>query len=118
MNWDGITIDRYIDACEQLKNAELTYTKSQEARNAIRRHYLTPRLYARISRPVRKGNLDAGRATDADLDEIRLRRLQVEIELKTASKDEDRLPMIIKRLSDLHPRLARLEKRASAPGGS
>ena len=110
-----ITIDRYIDACEQLKNAELTYTKSQEARNAIRRHYLT-RLKDIEARE--KGDLDAGRATDADLDEIRLRRLQVEIELKTASKEEDRLPMIIKRLSDLERRIELLEKRAPATGGS
>src|SRR5262249_60091527 len=31
-----ITIDRYIDACEQLKNAELTFVKSPKARDAIR----------------------------------------------------------------------------------
>ncbi len=109
-----ITIDRYIDACEQLKNAELTYAKSSDARNAIRRHYLT-RLKDIEARE--KGDVDAGRATDADLDEIRLRRLQVEIELKTASKEEDRLPMLMKRLSDLERKVEQLEKRSPAPAG-
>jgi hypothetical protein len=110
-----ITIDRYIDACEQLKNAELIFAKSQRARNAIKRHYLT-RLKDIEARE--KGDVNAGKATVADLDEIRLRRLQVEIELKTASKDEDSLPMILKRLSDLERKVERLEKRSSAPAGS
>ena len=110
-----ITIDRYIDACEQLKNAELTFAKSQQARNAIRRHFLT-RLKDIESRE--KGDLDAGKSTDADLDEIRLRRLQVEIELKTGSKEEDRLTMILKRLSELERKVEQLEKRSPAPAGS
>jgi hypothetical protein len=109
-----ITVDRYIDACEQLKNAELTFAKSQQARNAIRRHFLT-RLKDIESRE--KGDLDAGKSTDADLDEIRLRRLQVEIELQTASKEDDRLPMIFKRMSDLERRVEQLEKRSPAPAG-
>ena len=107
-----ITIDRYIDACEQLKNAELIFAKSQQARNAIRRHYLT-RLKDIEARE--KGDIEAGKATAADLDEIRLRRLQVEIELKTASKEEDGLPMILKRLSDLERKVEQLEKRSPAP---
>jgi hypothetical protein len=110
-----LSIDRYIDACEQLKDAELRFAKSQQARNAIRRHYLT-RLKDIETRE--KGEFDAGRATAADLDEIRLRRLQVEIELKTASKEEDGLPMILKRLSDLERKVEQLEKRAPAPAGS
>ena len=110
-----ITIDRYIDACEQLKNAELIYAKSPQARNAIRRHYLT-RLKEIEARE--KGDVEAGKATDADLDEIRLRRLQVEIELKRASKEEDGLPMIVKRLSDLERKVEQLEKRSPAPAGS
>ena len=110
-----ITIDRYIDACEQLKNAELTFAKSQQARDAIRRHYLT-RLKDIEARE--KGHRDAGLATDADLDEIRLRRLQVEIEMKTASKEEGRLSMILKRLSDLERKVEQLEKRSPAPAGS
>jgi Outer membrane efflux protein len=110
-----LTIDRYIDACEQLKNAELSIAKSQQARNAIRRHYLT-RLKDIETRE--KGNVDAGQAAVADLDEIRLRRLQVEIELKTASKEEDGLPMILKRLTDLERKVEQLEKRAPAPAGS
>jgi hypothetical protein len=109
-----ITVDRYIDACEQLKNAELTFAKSQQARNAIRRHFLT-RLKDIESRE--KGDLDAGKSTDADLDEIRLRRLQVEIELQTASKEDDRLPTILKRMSDLERRVEELEKRSPAPAG-
>jgi hypothetical protein len=104
-----ITIDRYIDACEQLKNAELTYAKSPPARNAIRRHYLT-RLKEIEARE--KGDVEAGKATDADLDEIRLRRLQVEIELKRASKEEDGFPAILKRLSDLERKVEQLEKRS------
>ena len=103
-----ITIDRYIDACEQLKNAELIYAKSPQARNAIRRHYLT-RLKEIEARE--KGDVEAGKATDADLDEIRLRRLQVEIELRAASKEEDPLPTMLKRLSDLERRVEQLEKR-------
>ena len=110
-----MTIDRYIDACEQLKNAELTFAKSQQARNAIRRHYLT-RLKDIETRE--KGEFDAGHATVADLDEIRLRRLQVEIELKSASKEEVGLPMILKRLSDLERKVEQLEKRSPAPAGS
>jgi hypothetical protein len=110
-----ITIDRYIDACEQLKNAELTYAKSPQARNAIRRHYLT-RLKEIEARE--KGDVEAGKATDADLDEIRLRRLQVEIELKRASKEEDGLPAILKRLSDLERKVEQFEKRSSARAGS
>jgi hypothetical protein len=110
-----MTIDRYIDACEQLKNAELTFVKSQQARNAIRRHYLT-RLKDIETRE--KGAVDAGQATAADLDEIRLRRLQVEIELKSASKEEDGLPMILKRLSDLERKVEQLDKRSPAPAGS
>jgi hypothetical protein len=110
-----MTIDRYIDACEQLKHAELTFAKSQPARNAIRRHYLTRLKDIEASE---KGNRDAGLATDADLDEIRLRRLQVEIELKTASKEEDSLPMILKRLSDLERKVEQLDKRSRAPAGS
>jgi hypothetical protein len=107
-----ITVDRYIDACEQLKNAELTFAKSEQARNAIRRHFLT-RLKDIESRE--KGDLDAGKSTDADLDEIRLRRLQVEIELKTASKEDDRLPLILKRMSELERKVEQLEKHAPAP---
>ncbi len=110
-----ITIDRFIDACEQLKNAELIFAKSQQARNAIRRHYLT-RLKDIEARE--KGDINAGKATAADLDEIRLRRLQVEIELKTASKEEDSLPMILKRLSDVERKVEQLEKRSPAPARS
>ncbi len=110
-----ITIDRYIDACEQLKNAELTYAKSQQARDAIRRHFLT-RLGDIEARE--KGDVAAGKATDADLDEIRLRRLQVEIELKSPSKEEDGSPSILKRLSDLERKVEQLEKRSNAPAGS
>jgi hypothetical protein len=110
-----LTIDRFIDACEQLKNAELTYAKSQRARTAIRRHYLT-RLKDIEARE--KGDVEAGRATAADLDEIRLRRLQVEIELKTANKDEDPLATILKRLTDLERKVEQLEKRSAAPAGS
>jgi hypothetical protein len=110
-----ITIDRYIDACEQLKNAELTYAKSPQARNAIRRHYLT-RLKEIEARE--KGDVEAGKATDADLDEIRLRRLQVEIELKTESKEADTLPMVLKRLNELERKVEQLEKRSPAPGRS
>ena len=109
-----LTIDRYIDACEQLEKAELRFARSEEARNAIRRHYLT-RLKDIETRE--KADVDGGRATAADLDEIRLRRMQVEIELKSPKRDDNELPAILKRLSDLERRVEQLEKGKPRPAG-
>lgn len=109
-----ITIDSYIDACEEIERIELRFATSQEARNAIRRQYLT-RL--KDIETLRRGEVDAGMATSFDLDEIRLQRMQAEIDLSTPTPEEQSVPAILKRLSDLERKVEQLEKRNPAPAG-
>jgi RNA polymerase sigma factor (sigma-70 family) len=81
-----ITLNRYIDACAQLEKAELLAAADEGERMAARKRYAD--LLAQIERRE-MAELQVGRGTVADLAEIRQRRQQAELDLKTEREDPD-----------------------------
>ena len=90
-----ITLDRVVDACQQLENAELLTAKSDAERDAAKKHFLD--LLKEIEHREQT-ELIAGRGTVADVAEIVLRRIQTEVALKKAQQEAADIDAILRRL--------------------
>jgi RNA polymerase sigma factor (sigma-70 family) len=93
-----ITIDRFMDASEQLELAELRTAPDEESRRAIRQRQLD-RL-KEIERRE-KDELEIGKGTVADITEAHYRRVLAEVNLKSRLEDEANIKTILRRLDDL-----------------
>ena len=106
-----ITIDRFIDASEQLKLAELRTAQTHENCVAIMQRHLD-RL-KEIERRE-KAELDTGRGTIADVSEAHYRRVRAEVDLKFSQTERSDIDSILQRLSDLE-REVRAHQDANRP---
>jgi RNA polymerase sigma factor (sigma-70 family) len=109
-----ITIDRLIEASDQLEKILLQSTRDPAQRMQIRKEALE-RLVGIEKREDTE--MRAGRSTIADLSEIRLRRIQAEIDLKNAENEDTSPAALLERMKQLERRLLELEKRVPAPLG-
>ena len=109
-----ITLDPVIEAGEQLATVELKAAKSPDERNAVKQRHLTrlKEYEARMTAAEKAGQV---RASEVQL--IKIRRLQVELDLKTGEQENADLPAILRRLKELEQKVERFEKRFPAPLG-
>jgi RNA polymerase sigma factor (sigma-70 family) len=89
-----ITVDRFIDASEQLELAELRGAGTALERAAIRKQHFD-RLKAIEARE--SGELQVGRGTAADLKEATVRRMVAELELTTGAKEDAEKASLVRR---------------------
>jgi RNA polymerase sigma factor (sigma-70 family) len=110
----AITLDRFIEVCAQLDTMEL-----KAARNAKQRQIVKQRVLKRLEgiESLGKKAVDHGLAPTADLAEIRLRRMQAEIDLKAPDNEQIDSSAILKRLKELERKVEQLEKRVPASLG-
>jgi hypothetical protein len=103
-----ISLDRFIELCDQLGMMELRTAKSALQREIVKRHVLK-RLEG-VER-LAKQAVDGGLAPAADFAEIQLRRMQAEIDLKSPDNEQIDSSAILKRLKELERKVEQLEKR-------
>jgi hypothetical protein len=102
-----ITLDRFIDACQQLESAESLAAKGETERKAVKEHFLE--LLKEIENREH-AELTVGRGTQADVTEIELRRLQTEIALKKTPPAAFDIDAILHRLSELERKVDLIER--------
>ncbi len=108
-----ISFEAVIDAGDLIEKAELRAARSPEERRTILERSLSRLKHAEalVAARVRIGQ---GRPTD--LDGIKLRRMQAELDLNTLANDASDLASILRRLSELERKVDQLEKeRHPAP---
>jgi RNA polymerase sigma factor (sigma-70 family) len=101
-----ITIDRFLDASAQLGLAELRTAQTRENRLATAQRHID-RL-KEIERRE-KAELDAGRATVADVAEAHYQRVQAEVDLKFSQGERSDIDSILQRLSNLERKVKELQ---------
>jgi RNA polymerase sigma factor (sigma-70 family) len=97
-----------IDACDAVENAELRSRNPARTLSAIKERALN--RFKSIERTV-TNNYNAGQLSKVDLQEIKRRRLQAEIDLKTPDNEKIDAPAILRRLNELEKKVQELEKR-------
>jgi hypothetical protein len=99
-----ITIDRYLDASSQLMQAEIQASQTRDARIAAARAHLARLKQVEANE---RQELETGRGTSADVAETELRRIQAELELRTAENPTGRyeLEVLQKRVSAVEHKL-------------
>jgi hypothetical protein len=102
-----ITLDRFVDACQQVESAELLAAKSDAERTAAKKRFVD--LLKEIERRE-QAELTIGRGTRAEVAEIVLRRIQAEVAQKTAQQQADDIHAILDRLNALERRLDQLQR--------
>ncbi len=103
-----------IVACDTLENAELRAGNPARTLSAIKESSL--KRFKAIERTV-TNDYKSGRLSGADLKEIKRRRLQTEIDLKTPDDEKIDAPAILGRLRELEKKVRELEERLARGGG-
>jgi len=106
-----VSLDRVIDACEQIREVELSTAKSQEERRTILERSLS-RLKELETLVVTE--FDRGRGTQVDVDSIKWARMQAELDLKTLPNNTPDTASILRRLSDLERKVDQLQTERKA----
>jgi RNA polymerase sigma factor (sigma-70 family) len=101
-----ITIDRFVDASNQLELAELRTAQTHGDRLAIMQRNVD-RL--KVIEQREKAEQENGRATVADVSEARARRLQAEVDLKLSQRESSSIDSILRRLGDLERKVKELQ---------
>jgi RNA polymerase sigma factor (sigma-70 family) len=108
-----ITIDRIVDASQQLAEAELRLAKTDFERIAPRKRHLdrVKEIEAR-----EEGEFNAGRATKADFAEVTTRRIEAELDLHEAlnAMGPTDLAPVLRRLGELERKVEQLQKERGA----
>jgi hypothetical protein len=107
-NERAISLDPLITACEELHNAESSAAKNWEERMAAKQRHLSrlKNIEARAATAEK-----AGRVGVEELQGIKIRRMQVELDLKTGAQNDADLRAILQRLKELEKKVEQLEKR-------
>jgi hypothetical protein len=107
-NEGEISLDSLIAACEELEKAESYAAKNSEERIAAKQRHLArlKNIEARSETAVR-----AGPGSALDLQGIKIRRMQAELDLKTGERNDADLRAILQRLKELERKVEQLEKR-------
>jgi RNA polymerase sigma factor (sigma-70 family) len=100
-----ITIDRFLDALARLERVQLLAARTDAERMAIRQHHLN--LLAEVEKRENV-ELQAGRATVADVSESRQRHLEAIYELKIIEKEAAEKSAIQRRLSELERKVEQI----------
>jgi len=103
-----ITVDRFVDACQQLEIVELKTAKSDAEQLAIRQRHVG-RLKEIETRE--KADLNLGRGTVADVAEVTFRRLQAELDLKISPTKSPDIDSLLRRVSELERKVDQLQKQ-------
>ncbi len=106
-----VSYDRVLDAGEQLEKIELKTVKNQEQRRTI-----LERSLARFKdeEALVESRVKVGQSRSTDLYEIKLRRMQMEYDLKTLPNTPSDVASILKRLSDLERKVDQLQNGPGA----
>jgi RNA polymerase sigma factor (sigma-70 family) len=102
-----ITIDRFLDALARLERVQLLVARTDAERMAIRQNHLN--LLAEIEKRENV-ELQAGRATVADVSEACQRHLEAKYELKIIEKEAAEKSAIQRRLSELERKVEQLQR--------
>ena len=102
-----ITIDRYVDACQQLEMIELKTADNDAERIAIRQRHLD-RLKEIETRE--KVEQKRGQVSKADVAEATWNRMRAELDLKTSLTKSSDIDSLLRRLGELERRVEQLEK--------
>jgi RNA polymerase sigma factor (sigma-70 family) len=107
-NAGEISLDHLIAACEELEKAESYAAKNSEERIAAKQRHLSrlKNVEARAETAVK-----AGQGSAADLQGIKIRRMEVELDLSTGEKNDANLRVILQRIQELEKKVEQLEKR-------
>jgi RNA polymerase sigma factor (sigma-70 family) len=103
-----VGIDPLMDACEEVERVELSAAKTSPERKAAKQRHLT-----------RLKNIEARAETQQkaqligmyELQGIKIRRMQVELELETGETEVADLPAILRRMRELEKKVEELERR-------
>ena len=109
---------RSTDSSRSVINSERWSSRRRKA--ALQREIVKRRVLKRlegVERARQDKQLTLGSAPAGDLADIRLRRMQAEIDLKTPDNEQADLPAILKRLKELERKVEQLEKRVPASLG-
>jgi RNA polymerase sigma factor (sigma-70 family) len=102
-----ITLDRFVDACQQLESAELLAANTDAERNAAKKRFLD--LLKEIENRE-QAELVVGRGTKADVAEIVARRIQTEVALKRSEQESIEIDRILRRLRALERKVEQLQR--------
>jgi RNA polymerase sigma factor (sigma-70 family) len=102
-----ITLDRFVDASKQLALAEMRIAKTDANRQAVRQRYLDR---IRSIEQREEGELNVGRATEADVAEVRERRLEAELDLRIGQRESAEMAAVLSRLNELERKVEQLKK--------
>jgi RNA polymerase sigma factor (sigma-70 family) len=107
-NAGAISLDPLIAACEELEKTESDAAKNSEERIAAKQRHLSrlKNIEARAETAEK-----AGQGSTLDLQGIKIRRMQVELDLKTGEKNGADLRAILLRVKELEKKVEQLEKR-------
>ena len=103
-----LSIDQLVNDCDELEKAESSAASNPEERKAAGERHLT-RLKNIESRVTAAEN--AGQLSRYELQGIKIRRMQVELDLKTGEKNDADPRAILRRLKELERKVEQLEKR-------
>ena len=103
-----ISLEQLLHACEELEQVESSTLRVPEQRKAA-----SERALARLKdiESTATAAAKAGHVAAYEVDGITIRRMQLELDLNTGTKDEAALQVILKRLSELERKVEQLEKR-------
>jgi RNA polymerase sigma factor (sigma-70 family) len=101
-------VENAIDASDQLEKAESSVASGAAERKAVKERNLT-RL--KKIEQCAEARLLAARGNQAAVHRVKLRRIQVELELKTGETEDEDLPAVLRRLKALEKKVEQLEKR-------
>lgn len=101
-----ITIDRFLDATQQLELAELRTAQTREDRLAVMQRHVDS--LKEIERRER-AELDIGRRSIADVAEAHYRRVQAEVDLKLNQRIRSDVDSILQRLDELERKVNDLQ---------
>jgi hypothetical protein len=103
-----LSLDQLINACEELEQIESSTLRVPEQRKAASERHLA-RLKEMESMAI--AAVKAGNVAAFEVDGITIRRMQLELDLKSGKNDESALPAILRRLNELEKKVDQLEKR-------
>jgi RNA polymerase sigma factor (sigma-70 family) len=106
-NEGQITLDRYVNAFQQVGMIELKTARNDAERLAIRQRMLDRLKELEVQK---KAEFTAGTASESDVVETTMRRLQAELDLKASQTKSSDVDSLLRRLTELERKVEQLQK--------